>query len=62
VEPGGKCGFSYSVNGADFVGLGSDFTAVNDLWIGAKVGLFCNAEAAAQAGGFVDVDYFRFSP
>jgi len=61
VMPGGICGFSYSKNGVQFTDLGPSFKAVNDLWIGAKVGLFCNAAPGSSTAGFADVDWFRFS-
>jgi beta-xylosidase len=61
VSPGARCSFSYSVDNQKFTDLGQPFKAVNDLWIGAKVGLFCNAPAGASSKGFADVDWFRFS-
>ena len=61
VDPGGECTLSYSVDNRQFIDLGPTFKAVNDLWIGAKVGLFCNAPAGVSPRGFADVDWFRFS-
>jgi beta-xylosidase len=61
VEPGAQCSLAYSADNRQFTALGPSFKAVNDLWIGAKVGLFCNAPAAGKSKGFVDVDWFRFS-
>jgi len=61
VEPGAQCSLAYSADNRQFTALGPSFKAVNDLWIGAKVGLFCNAPAATKSKGFVDVDWFRFS-
>jgi beta-xylosidase len=61
VEPGAHCSLAYSADNRQFTALGPSFKAVNDLWIGAKVGLFCNAPAGATSKGFVDVDWFRFS-
>ncbi len=62
VEPGGQCAFSFSSDGRNFTALGDDFHAVNDLWIGAKVGLFCNAPPGKPSGGYADIDWFRIGP
>jgi beta-xylosidase len=61
VSPGGECSLSYSADGGQFNVLGDSFKAANDTWIGAKVGLFCNAVDGKASKGFVDVDWFRFS-
>lgn len=59
--PKGVCTFSWSSDGNTFSPLGRPITAINDQWIGAKVGLFCNAAPNAAAGtGYIDVDWFRF--
>jgi hypothetical protein len=60
VNPGGICVFSYSSDNKRFVEIGPAFTAANDLWIGAKVGLFCNAPVGRSSTGFADIDWFRF--
>ncbi|MGD0461732.1 MAG: glycoside hydrolase 43 family protein [Tepidisphaeraceae bacterium] len=60
VNPGGNCVFSYSPDNERFTEIGPAFTAANDLWIGAKVGLFCNAPVGKSSKGFADVDWFRF--
>jgi len=60
VRSGGKCTFFYSLNGKKYQPLGGDFTARKGGWIGAKVGLFCNRPEVSGAGGWMDVDYFRF--
>jgi beta-xylosidase len=62
VEPGGQCAFSFSSDGQAFTPLGDNFQAVNDLWIGAKVGLFCNAPPGKPSGGYADIDWFRIGP
>ncbi len=57
------CTFSYSLDGKEYRVLGKTVTAVNDTWIGAKVGLFCNAVASTapdEKSTFIDVDWFRF--
>lgn len=60
VDPGAVCRFSYSRDGKDFAPLGEPFTAREGHWIGAKVGLFAQAESGARKTGHVDVDWFRF--
>jgi beta-xylosidase len=60
MQDGGACTFGFSVEGRPFEPLGAPFRAVEGQWIGAKVGLFCTAEA--ESAGFADFDYFRFSP
>ncbi len=62
VATHGVCTFSYSSDGVKFNDLGRWFTAVNDHWIEAKVGLFCNAPVGRPSTGQVDVDWFRFAP
>ena len=62
VAPRGVCNFSYSSDGSQYADLGPPFTAVNDFWIGAKVGLFCDAAPGRRSAGHADVDWFRFEP
>ena len=59
VESGGKCSLFYSGDGKQFAELGPEFTAVNALWIGAKVGVFCNAGVGKSSKAYADVDWFR---
>ncbi len=61
VTSGGECSLSYSTDNRQFTDLGPTFKAINDLWIGAKVGLFCNAASGISPRGFADIDWFRFS-
>ncbi|MDI1318828.1 MAG: glycoside hydrolase 43 family protein [bacterium] len=59
VREGGKCRFSYSLDGAKFAPLGEgDFTATVGRWVGAKVGLF----ASGTTGLAADFDFFRVGP
>jgi beta-xylosidase len=58
----GICTFGYGTDGKQFTELGRPFTAVNDEWIGAKVGIFCDAPAGKQSNGYADTDWFRFDP
>lgn len=57
--PGAECRFSYSEDGKNFKPIGKEFTAKPDLWVGAKVGVFCSAGQNAHVGGFADFDWFR---
>jgi hypothetical protein len=59
VNKGGKCSFSYSLDGNAFTDVGEEFTAEVGRWIGAKVGLFCTRETQINDAGFADVDWFR---
>ena len=58
VADGGKCRFSYSLDGKTFKLLGAPFTANVGRWVGAKFGLF----AAGSPGGFADYDAFEVGP
>jgi beta-xylosidase len=62
VAAQGICTFSYSSDGSQFTELGKPFTAINDHWIGAKVGLFCDASPGRPSTGYAEFDWFRFAP
>ena len=57
--PDGECNFSYSIDGQNFIEIGKSFQPKPDKWIGAKVGIFCNAPHEAKNGGYADFDWFR---
>lgn len=59
VKDGHVCSFSYSIDGKEYVSLGSPFMAREGKWIGAKVGLYCRRAEFKNDGGWVDVDWFR---
>ena len=59
VRAGGKCRFSYSLDGQNFTEAGAEFTAEVGRWIGAKVGLFCTRDTQINDSGWADVDWFR---
>lgn len=61
VAEGGKCRFSYSLDGKRFTEFGKEFQAREGKWIGAKVGLFCSRKERMNDGGYVDVDWFRIA-
>lgn len=58
VHKGGKCIFSYSSDGENFIKIGDEFTAKEGRWIGAKVGIFCNNYQYEDSKGFADFDWF----
>lgn len=58
VANGGKCRFSYSLDGKSFTPVGDTFTANVGRWVGAKVGLF----ATGTAGTTADYDSFLVGP
>jgi beta-xylosidase len=62
VTKGGKCGFSYSLDGNVFTNAGEEFTAEVGRWKGAKVGLFCTRETQVNDAGYADFDWFRVEP
>jgi beta-xylosidase len=60
VKASAICQFSYSIDGREFIPVGESFTASAGRWIGAKVGLFCEAKGGAEQRGYADFDWFRF--
>jgi beta-xylosidase len=62
VTKGGKCQFSYSLDGKTFTKAGDEFTAEVGKWKGAKVGLFCTRQTQINDSGYADVDWFRVEP
>jgi beta-xylosidase len=62
VRDGGKCRFSFSVDGVSFTPLGEgDFTATVSRWVGAKVGVFASAPGAPSVA-HADFDWVRVEP
>ncbi|MBN2236928.1 MAG: glycoside hydrolase 43 family protein [Bacteroidales bacterium] len=59
VSTGGICEFFISENGADFKKIGSNFTAREGKWIGAKIGFFALREGIVYDAGSVEIDWFR---
>ncbi len=58
VENGGRCQFSYSLDGRRFSAAGSAFQAREGKWVGAKIGLAA-VSADRPALGWMDCDWFR---
>ena len=59
VEAGGKCHFSYSLDGDSYINLIKEFTASPGKWIGAKVGIFCTRKDETNDSGYADFNWFR---
>jgi beta-xylosidase len=59
VTAGGKCLFSYSTDGNNFIAMDDTFQAESGRWIGAKLGLFCTRTTQINDSGYADVDWFR---
>ncbi|MFY7889134.1 MAG: glycoside hydrolase 43 family protein [Spirosomataceae bacterium] len=59
--PNALCQFSYSEDGNIYYPIGQPFMAKPDKWIGAKVGVFCNATSGQRIGGYADFDWFRIT-
>jgi beta-xylosidase len=58
---GGDCTFSYSGSHLQrFEAIGPVFQAVEGVWIGSKVGLFCVSANSNPAPGSAEFDCFRF--
>lgn len=62
LAEGGLFRFSYSLDGDTFHDIGEPGRAEKELWIGAKIGLFCINSEDQESGGFVDVDWFEIGP
>ncbi len=52
------CTFSYSFDGTDFKQIGKEFTAVQGVWVGAKVGLFSINPNIKESKGYADFEWF----
>lgn len=59
VENEAQCQFYYSVNGEEFLPIGTSFQATKGHWVGAKIGLFCVTKEANQPSGYVDVHWIK---
>ncbi|MCD0487634.1 glycoside hydrolase 43 family protein [Pedobacter sp. MC2016-14] len=57
--PLAECQFSYSEDGVNFKPIGVIFKAVQDKWIGAKIGIFSTSSPEVRTGGYADFDWFR---
>lgn len=59
VDEEAVCSFYYSLDGNNYESIGEKFTAVEGVWIGAKVGLFNVNPNVTKSKGYSDFDWFR---
>jgi beta-xylosidase len=59
VKAGGICNFFYSEDGKNFTAVGTDFTAREGKWIGAKLGFLALRNGIINDAGSVRIDWFR---
>lgn len=59
VEEPGKCSFSYSKDGEQYIQFGESFVTTPGIWVGAKMGIFMRGSEQSQRRSCVDVDWFR---
>lgn len=59
VSAGAMCDFSFSLDGNDFITVGSNFQAKRLRWVGSSIGLYCFTTNATNSGGSVDIDWVR---
>jgi hypothetical protein len=62
MQDGGLCTFAFAGADGAFKTIGKPFQAVEGMWIGAKIGIYCRATGEHDQGAHADFDYFRFSP
>ena len=62
VRTGGKCHFSFSLEGERFASAGEPFTATCGHWVGAKFGLFAATRAGTPSAGHAGFSSFRVQP
>ena len=59
VAAGGKCTFSYSLDGKKYNKAGGEFTAVQGKWTGAKIGIYAIGSKKTNDTGYADFDWFN---
>ena len=59
VKAGAVCQFLYSEDGKNFTAVGTDFTAREGKWIGAKLGFLALRNGNINDAGNVNIDWFR---
>lgn len=55
------CHFEYSTDGLHYRAFGKPFEARAGYWIGAKIGLFTDAQVQHNDGGWIDIDWVHTS-
>lgn len=61
VKAGGICNFFFSEDGKKFTAVGTDFTAKEGKWIGAKLGFLALRNGNINDAGSVRIDWFRIT-
>jgi len=61
VKAGGICNFFYSEDGKNFTAVGTNFTAREGKWIGAKIGFLALRNGIINDAGSVRIDWFRIT-
>jgi beta-xylosidase len=62
MTDGQYCNFSYSTDdGATFKAIGTTFKAKEGRWIGAKIGYIASRPKKSNDGGYMDIDWIRYS-
>lgn len=61
VKAGGICNFFYSEDGKKYTAIGTDFTAKEGKWIGAKLGFLALRNGTINDAGSVRIDWFRIT-
>ncbi len=61
VKKGGICNFFYSEDGKKYTAIGTDFTAKEGKWIGAKLGFLALRNGTINDAGSVRIDWFRIT-
>ena len=60
VSQNHDCQFYTSTDGKTYIAVGKPFRAVEGVWIGAKVGLYCTRDRVKiNDSGYMDVDWFE---
>lgn len=70
VADGGVCTFSYEIPGKAAAVLPIQFTAVEGIWVGAKIGIYavdatqrsCLSSGSRSGPAYADFNYLRFAP
>jgi len=61
VKTGGNCSFFYSENDNKYKAIGTNFTAKEGKWIGAKIGFLALRNGNINDAGSVRIDWFRIT-
>lgn len=59
MEKGAIATFSYSLDGVDFENIGTAFSALPGVWVGAKMGFYCVSSAVTNDAGYLEILSFN---